>query len=193
MRLPLFIIGVFIASFFTSAALAGPESGDKPKAPKPLECPSGAKAFGGSPPNGFEEWCAKPPATPDVPQIYHGTRRLWHPDGTKLAEGQYLDGEQVGIAKSWYSNGQQRIEEHYEAGSRHGLSTAWYPNGKKKGEGNFSSGKEEGHWIWWHENGAIAVKGQFKAGERAGSWIFWNELGQQTSVENFSSKSTGKP
>lgn len=155
-----------------------------------FKCPSGADFFGAVPPQGYEAWCAKPSPKSGEKILYHGPRILWYANGKKLAEGEYLDGKQVGVATAWHENGQKRIVENFEKGLRHGLSTAWYPDGTQQGEGKFKYGKEEGLWTWWHPNGKKAVSGEFRAGQRFGVWTHWNPDGSFKATEDYSSEAS---
>lgn len=155
-----------------------------------FECPSGAKAFGATPPQGHEVWCAKPPTKPNEKILYHGPRILWYANGQKLAEGEYHNGKQIGVATAWHENGQKRIVENFKDGVRDGLSTAWYSDGTKQGEGEFKHGKEEGFWTWWHPNSKKAVRGEFRSGRRFGVWTYWNPDGSFKATEDYALESS---
>ncbi len=191
----LWLVGNLV--LLSAQAIAEPQIRDVTQATQKqdhaLQCPDGAILFGAGPPQGFEAWCAKPAAQAGAAPIYHGPRVLWYGNGQKLAEGEYQNGKQRGVATAWHQNGQKRIVEHFDQGMRHGLSTAWYPDGTKQGEGRFEHGKEEGPWSWWHANGKKAVNGEFQAGQRFGVWTYWNPDGSFKATENYSASTESKP
>ena len=136
---------------------------------------------------------------------YTGKDIGWLPNGSKIFEIEYKDGEEEGKCTWWYPNGKKEREGEFKGGKIKGKCTGWYDNGNKKYEG-----EQEGKWIEWYENGTIKCEGEeyhdrnedrtwfvkkegkhlgwydncnkeyegeYKNGKKEGKWIEWYEDG----------------
>ena len=70
-----------------------------------------------------------------------GVIRRTYPDGSRMSESPYKDGELHGLDTFWRPDGQKRVEYTLKDGKRHGLSTWWYENGQKSREYTFKDGE----------------------------------------------------
>jgi len=172
------------------------------------KCPPGTRLIGAAPPKGTEQWCQKKEGWP----IKEGFYLEWDPNGQKINEGEYKNGNREGHWTSWYKNGRKRAEYEYIDGGmetyfwywyengqqeldgkyryKNGLGlrkegpwTEWFENGQKWAEGEFRNGELEGHFTSWYENGQKQTEGECKKGIREGLWTFWYENGQKIQVD----------
>ena len=75
----------------------------------------------------------------------------YHYNGAKWTEGDYKNGEKIGVWKSWYDDG--RINQEYNA--ENGPFKSWYQSGQVESVGQFVDGKRSGRWTFYHPNGKI--------------------------------------
>jgi hypothetical protein len=119
-------------------------------APVPPSCPPGHTRLGDVPPDGAEVWCQ---TTIDGKSVKDGIFIAYNPDGSKMLEGTYHNGEQEGEWTIWYENGQRASIDHYTNGTQNGLHTSWYANGTMALTGVYRDGKREGVWTSWDPSG----------------------------------------
>ncbi len=99
----------------------------------------------------------------------------WHDNGTKLKEGDYLNGQKTGRWISWRSNETKRSEGDYLNGQETGRWTAWWRNGTKQSEGNYINGHETGRWIYWCDDENKESEGNYLNGQQTGRWTYWHD------------------
>jgi len=113
-------------------------------------CPPGTTLMGQPPPDGQEIWCQKMVAGQPVKE---GPFTLYFPNGSKMIEGNYHDGKQVGEWTTWYQNGQRSAIDQFQEGLQEGPHLSWYDNGQPAAQGTYVKGKREGTWKRWDSNG----------------------------------------
>ena len=113
-------------------------------------CPAGSRLVGDPPPNGTETACVK---TVNGQDVKDGPYTVYHDDGSKMMQGDYLDGKQNGEWTMWYDNGQKKSVDHYKDGVQDGEHTGWYTDGKIAAIGMFKDGKQDGVWKRWDPQG----------------------------------------
>lgn len=84
-----------------------------------------------------------------------GKRMVYHSNGAKQEEENYIDGELSGIRKFYYASGKIKEEENYEHGEKIGKATSYYENGKVKSEEYFVSGKQHGISKYYDATGKL--------------------------------------
>ncbi len=99
------------------------------------KCPPGTKLAGAAPPNGTEQWCERQDAVKEGPYI------AWNDNGQKMYEGEYINGNRIGLWTYWHENGLKDCEAEYKDGILHGRWSSWYESGLKKEECKYSNEK----------------------------------------------------
>jgi len=72
----------------------------------------------------------------------HGLATMWHENGQKRRETNYVDGKVHGLKTGWHENGQKKIEVSYVDGELNGLHTEWDGNGKVASQTKWENGEE---------------------------------------------------
>ena len=85
----------------------------------------------------------------------------------------------------WYPNGQKVLEGAYKDGEKEGVWREWYENGKKKSHGIYKKGLRQGDWFWWHDNGQLEVEGFYKDFRPEGVWTYLNKIGREVLVARY--------
>lgn len=126
-------------------------------------CPPGTRLVGDPPPNGSEIACVK---TVNGADVKEGPYVLYHEDGSKMIQGEYLDGKQNGEWTMWYDNGQKKSVDHYKDGVQDGEHTGWYTDGKIAAMGMFKDGQPDGVWKRWDPQGFKNWEETYKDGKK---------------------------
>mgnify|MGYP001058601010 FL=1 len=77
----------------------------------------------------------------------------------------------------YYPTGQKQYEGEFHEGDAIGVHTWWYPNGQRSTRGNYHAGKPHGTWTWWYANGQRRIEGRYLNGEYDRGWVGWTEQG----------------
>lgn len=102
--------------------------------------------------------------------VLHGRFTAWHGDGTRSAEGHFVDGRKDGHWDEWYLGGQRRLHCEFRNGQPVGRWTAWHEGGHVWWVLEFRGGRiADGIWTTWHDNGAVAAIAEYHSGEIDGS------------------------
>jgi antitoxin component YwqK of YwqJK toxin-antitoxin module len=89
---------------------------------------------------------------------YTGKLVVFHENGQKREERNYVDGKAQGKQEEWYEDGQKWSEKNYLNGKEHGSYERWYENGQKMLEEHYIDGQPHGKRIVWAENGKILAE-----------------------------------
>jgi len=134
-------------------------------------------------PDDMSDWAYLEAHTPSIQATtewdgtINGMKTLWHPNGAKLGEGEYVNSEKNGPWTYWHDNGQKRWEGTYVADVPRGLERTWYDDGTPQYVGKFIDGLREGPFSYWYENGQLWWQGPFKHGLREGRFLQWRRNG----------------
>ncbi|SEU06929.1 toxin-antitoxin system YwqK family antitoxin [Stigmatella erecta] len=107
-------------------------------------------------------YCVKAQAEAGEPKN-HGPYVDLHPNGKKMAEGQYQDGFRSGLWTFWDANGAKAGETNFSGGSYHGTRIEYHANGQKKTEQQWNQGKREGLSVAYSEDGQKVAETQFQS------------------------------
>ena len=116
------------------------------------------------------------PFTNGVP---HGHRIMWHPNGQKESEGDYVAGQRSGLWKLWHPNGNLDKQGTFVNNKPDGLQIFWHTNGVKSLEWDHKEGYPHGEMKAYHENGQLKQQGAFLEGKKNGNWTAWDENGSK--------------
>ena len=143
----------------------------------------------------------------------HGTQcrsTLFAENGTKEAQGLYLNKEKDSVWVFFDADGKLIARESYKAGKKHGQNITYNPiSGKPTEERSFRDGKKHGPWITYFDSGKPRITGLYRNGEldsafrvqfpsgspqlegfyknatKDGNWISYHETGKIKTVETF--------
>ena len=107
--------------------------------------------------DGEDNWWEAKPANfvTSGERIQHGPTGTWYPNGQPKMQGQFDNGERVGVFVGWHANGQKDVAGQFEAGKKVGAWTWWHPNGIKRIEGQYEDETPVGEWTWWDADGSV--------------------------------------
>jgi antitoxin component YwqK of YwqJK toxin-antitoxin module len=102
---------------------------------------------------------------------------LFHKNGKKAAEGNYL-GKEKDSVWNYYSalDGTLRIREGYDKGKLQGISCRFYPNGTVSEEISWDQGVREGPWLQYYEEGTVRLRGSYEDDKLNGAYqVYHND------------------
>ena len=110
---------------------------------------------------------------------FSGTSYMLFPNGRKMFERTWENGEKNGPVTFWYENGQKRQVINFKNGIVDWIQDEWYENGQKSSEVLRQNDKQVGDRIGWDEDGNRTYKGIWNYGYFTGSWDVWYKNGQK--------------
>lgn len=78
----------------------------------------------------------------------------------------YRNGLVDGHGMVYHPNGKKQLEGDFIKDKKNGHFTLWYPNGNKRNEGDFKNDRPIGHWNNWLEDGTPARDTTFNSTSR---------------------------
>ena len=92
----------------------------------------------------------------------------WHPNGERMAEGEFDRGQRIGEWTFWYEDGGLQMEGVYVQGVGHGQWTHWHPTGFVRSRGRMKDGELSGRWQVWEPDGTLdeEASGVYREGDR---------------------------
>ncbi len=122
---------------------------------------------------------------PEIPM--NGLYTYIAPNGVKLEECMYVNGNRHGLYQKWCMNGNKIQECTYENGVLNGLYQLWCQNGIKIEEWTYENGILNGLCQCWCQNGIKIEECTYVNGVRHGLSTKWTQAGimcQQSTYEN---------
>jgi antitoxin component YwqK of YwqJK toxin-antitoxin module len=89
----------------------------------------------------------------------------YHEDGSKLLEGEYVDGLREGEWLSWFPDGSIWSKGYFSKGKRTGKSWVYHPNGQLYMKGTYENGHKIGLWLVFDEEGNVEAQQEFDGSE----------------------------
>lgn len=108
----------------------------------------------------------------------------WGPEGERLQETDWWDGEKKRVI-SWMASGGMHSIRHYEGGKEHGLFATWHDTGSRMVVGGMDAGEYDGPWVWYDKSGFRYKQGGYQRGKEHGEWTEWHQDGSIESVTNY--------
>jgi antitoxin component YwqK of YwqJK toxin-antitoxin module len=82
----------------------------------------------------------------------------YYQSGKKKIEGNFKNGKREGLWRAWFPDGTLWSEGEYREGEEMGLKTVYYENGNKFFSGKIQNGKRKGEWSFWDKEGKLLKK-----------------------------------
>ena len=132
-----------------------------------------------------------------------GAYTLWYENGTKMQDGNYVNGKKDGLWTRWFNTGQKNAEGMYKLGKLEGLWRMWNVDGSNMNETFYKNGRLEAVlsdikedqksklgslndnktdrniWLVWDENGHLKSQVMLVNGKKEGTWVSWDDRGKR--------------
>lgn len=113
--------------------------------------------------------------------VKDGREVKFAPNGEKLWEGTWKNGEKVGAWRFYYASGAPKSETFYGDARTPTTMTFWHENGQPSLQGPAINGVRQGTWRVWRKNGLLAEEGNYAGSLREGAWKVYGEDGRTVS------------
>jgi TonB family protein len=99
-------------------------------------------------------------------KILHGPYKHWDDHGNLKVEGNYKEGDKVGIWKSYNSKtGNLSAEQLFKAGLEEGVHKRYYEDGQLARTTTWKAGEKQGPFVIYDKDGSVYSKGIYKNDE----------------------------
>ena len=115
--------------------------------------------------------------------VENGKSVLYFDDGSKLYEGDWIDGKQEGTSFAYHKDGTKWIEMNHKAGARNGIYRSWHSNGEIEKISNYINGKLERESNAWYSDGSIKYKEYYVNGVLQSGSVYFDKNGKPTTLE----------
>lgn len=174
MRWPSLVLLCLVTSAMSLAGVSCAEGrGEHPVISTPVRCPDGTarverrfrSAETASKVVGINESCERPDG------LLHGPTADWHmidesgsSELRRVYQGQYRDGQEVGVWHQWHANGEKKSDRYYLLDGELVAHIFWYPSSRLRAAYQYWRHKRHGVEIYWEESGELSSVRLFHRG-----------------------------
>ncbi|MBQ9547522.1 MAG: hypothetical protein IJU90_09585 [Bacteroidales bacterium] len=106
-------------------------------------------------------------------------------DGSKIFEGDFKDGHEVGTFRYYYPDGTLRILNEFDADGKRCRHEAYDEKGRKVATGFYNQKNRDGEWRLYAEDGRLVKIANYRMGIREGQQVIFNADGDTAEVSNW--------
>lgn len=118
-------------------------------------------------------WSKKGENTP-----FDGEFVEYYSSGKLKSKGTFKNGIVNGLRTMYHENGNKQVERNYLLGKPNGKNAEYFEDGKTKQEGQFKLGKEDGVWMFYFDNGNKKALVTFLDGIQDGDFFEYTSDGK---------------
>lgn len=107
-------------------------------------------------------------------------------DGSKIFEGDFVDGLETGTFTYYYQDGSVRIKNTYTEPGRVCTHEAYDEQGHMLARGTFNQRNRDGRWQFYAEDGRLVKEATYKMGVKDGIHIIYTQKGDTAEVTHWS-------
>jgi len=106
-------------------------------------------------------------------------------DGSKIYEGNFVDGHETGLFQYYYPNGTLRMRNTFTADGRQCTHEAYDEAGHLIATGTFTQHNRDGEWRYYNEKGQLIKIANYRMGTKEGTHIIFNQNGDTAEVSTW--------
>lgn len=103
-------------------------------------------------------------------------------DGSKIFEGDFVDGLETGVFTYYYPGGAVRIRNTYSVPGKQCLHEAYDEQGHLLARGEYNQRNRDGRWSFFAEDGRLVKEASYKMGVKDGPHIIFERNGDTAEV-----------
>lgn len=107
-------------------------------------------------------------------------------DGSKIFEGDFIDGQETGTFTYYYHDGSVRIRNTYSEPGRVCFHEAYDEQGHLLASGTYNQRNRDGRWRFYAEDGRLVKEADYKMGIKDGIHVVFNRQGDTAEVTTWS-------
>lgn len=106
-------------------------------------------------------------------------------DGSKIFEGDFVDGQETGVFTYYYHDGTVRIRNTYTEPGKRCLHEAYDEQGHLLARGEYNQRNRDGLWRFYAEDGHLVKEASYKMGVKDGQHVVFENNGDTAEVANW--------
>lgn len=106
-------------------------------------------------------------------------------DGSKIYEGDFVDGLETGTFTYYYADGTVRIRNTYSEPGRVCSHEAYDEHGHLLARGRYNQRNRDGRWLFYAEDGRLVKEADYNMGIKEGRHVIYNAQGDTAEVTNW--------
>ncbi len=106
-------------------------------------------------------------------------------DGSRIFEGDFVDGKETGTFNDYYPNGTLKIRNTFTTPGRYCKHEAYDQQGHLLATGFYNQKNRDGVWHFYNDDGKIVKTASYKMGIKDGAHIIFNKNGDTVEVANW--------
>lgn len=106
-------------------------------------------------------------------------------DGSRIFEGEFKDGKEIGVFNYYYPDGKLKIRNTYTIPGRYCSHEAYDIEGHLLTKGFYDQKNRDSIWLFYNENGKLIKRATYKMGIKQGLHIIFNANGDSAEVANW--------
>lgn len=106
-------------------------------------------------------------------------------DGSRIFEGEFKDGKEVGVFNYYYPNGKLKIRNTFTIPGRYCSHEAFDKEGRLLTKGFFDQKNRDSVWLFYNEDGRLIKRATYRMGIKQGLHIVFTAQGDTAEVTNW--------
>lgn len=106
-------------------------------------------------------------------------------DGSKIFEGDFVDGMETGTFTYYYPDGTLKIRNTFTTPGKYCSHEAYDEKGHLLAKGFYSQHNRDGKWIFFNEEGKVVKEASYRMGVKEGVHVVYNAKGDTAEVTNW--------
>ncbi len=106
-------------------------------------------------------------------------------DGTKIYEGDFLDGKETGTFTYYYADGTVRMRNIYTVPGERCDHEAYDEKGHLLARGHYDRRNRDGHWQFFAEDGRLVKEASYRMGIKDGLHVIYTHTGDTAEVTHW--------
>jgi len=107
-------------------------------------------------------------------------------DGTKIYEGDFVDGKETGTFTYYYPGGTVRMRNTYTVPGERCNHEAYDEQGHLLAQGHYDRRNRDGRWLFYSEDGRLVKEASYRLGIKDGLHVIYNHSGDTAEVTHWS-------
>lgn len=106
-------------------------------------------------------------------------------DGSRIFEGDFVDGKETGVFNYYYPDGTLKIRNTYTQPGRYCKHEAYDQKGRLLAAGFYDQKNRDGEWRYYSHNGNLVKIANYRMGIKDGAHIIFNSNGDTAEIANW--------
>ena len=106
-------------------------------------------------------------------------------DGSRIFEGEFKDGKEIGVFKYYYPDGKLKIRNTFTIPGRYCSHEAFDNQGRLIAKGFYDQQNRDSVWLFYNEEGKLIKRSSYRMGIKQGLHVIFTDQGDTAEVTNW--------